>query len=143
MQRQNFNKWYSQSLAGMLDNLLAQDRYLNMNAASLLAYARQCDGDLQSTIPTEDTGDKTVGQVIQSAVAYRNLAMEEADPQAITEETDMLYALLILPFVQWIVRTRYLPKQEFLGNVYLTECYEDPDEVMKEFLNIVERKAIL
>lgn len=117
--RQSLSKWYSESLVGFCETLKTQDRYLHMNAAALLEYVMQHNETLLDKIPDEDVSGQTVANVVQNAVVHLNLAMEEGDVQEIVDETDMLYALLIFPFAQWIVNTDYVPEPEFLEGTCL------------------------
>lgn len=113
----SLSKWQSNNLADVISVWKMQDKYLDMTTGQLFEYMRKKYGDIPDItdrIPDKDTGNEVIGRTIQLSVERMEEALDLQDFEEAHNESEMLFALLVLPFVGFVMDAGCMSEQSMI-----------------------------
>ncbi len=114
---QSLSKWQNLHHADTISIWKIQDKYLEMTTGQLFEYMRKKYSDIPDIIdriPDKDTGNEVIGRTIQrcSERVEEELNLMFYEMQSLEES--ILFAILILPFVGFVMDAGYIPEQSII-----------------------------
>ena len=117
MKTRSLSKRQSNNPANAFSVWKMQDSYLDMMTGQLFEYMRKKYGDMPDItdmIPNKDTGNEVIGKTIQLSVERMEDELNLENYEEAHNESDMLFALLVLPFIGFVMDAGDMPEQSII-----------------------------